>query len=365
MRYVCGKYSDGTYEYIDLDTGKKTAVSLEELLKASSETYIYGVSENGKVTAYSSPESILAQYKMREKLSNSDSVLDIGFINGTDFVIKSVSGTSRDNVVMPDFITGIVGHMMPVSFSNISKSLKSLNNLSMSEQVRHIHVPDGITQIRAFCNRTKLTSVRLPSSLQKIDYRCFYNCTSLQEIMLPDALEVLGDDSFRDCTSLESIVIPDTVEYVGYSAFRGCTSLRFARLSSKISMTCSSMFKNCTSLTEVVIPNGIEVLNGTFPNCTSLREITIPPSVTKIGNGAFRGCTSLETVQIQGMSGRVTTGAFDGCPNLKRVIFKKGSMYMYKGRHYGSYDSETFSKVGRYARYLSEFPSGCEVIFEE
>ncbi|MGM9858901.1 MAG: leucine-rich repeat protein, partial [Bacilli bacterium] len=63
----------------------------------------------------------------------------------------------------------------------------------------------------------------------------------------------------------------------------------------------SYAFAECSSLTSLIIPEGVECIDGmTFVNCSSLTSITIPYSVTSIGGDAFGQCFNLVNVYYSG-----------------------------------------------------------------
>eukprot|EP00980_Cylindrotheca_fusiformis_P012945 scaffold3236_cov66-Cylindrotheca_fusiformis.AAC.11 len=71
-----------------------------------------------------------------------------------------------------------------------------------------------------FSNCSSLTHVRIPSTIERIDYSAFERCTQLLSLEVPEGLEVLkigGNmvDSFPGCTSLVNLVVPIQQEEPG------------------------------------------------------------------------------------------------------------------------------------------------------
>lgn len=49
-----------------------------------------------------------------------------------------------------------------------------------------------------------------------------------------------------------------------------------------------SAFLECLGLRELILPDGLEVIDEyAFASCTSLKEVTVPDSVKTLGEGAF------------------------------------------------------------------------------
>ncbi|MDR2919651.1 MAG: leucine-rich repeat protein [Tannerella sp.] len=88
------------------------------------------------------------------------------------------------------------------------------------------------------------------------------------------------------------------------------------------SMYNSGVFCGCESLTEIVIPEGIEVLPSlTFCGCVSLCKISLPSSLKAIGVRCFCACKNLVNIVLP--EGIVLIGeeAFDSCYRLDVIAF--------------------------------------------
>lgn len=139
----------------------------------------------------------------------------------------------------------------------------------------------GITKIRnsMFYGCTRLSSVKLPTSITQIDNRAFANCISLISINLPDSLERIDGAAFTNCTELENITIPPNAKVGAY------------------------IFQGCSKLSNVTISNGVtELGESSFSMCSSLPSITLPNSITKIGNYLFSNCTNLSNVIVEAVT---------------------------------------------------------------
>lgn len=90
-------------------------------------------------------------------------------------------------------------------------------------------------------NNTKLHSISLPNSLNKVEAKRFWYCRNLQEVTLGDAITEIDDYAFCECPALTAIILPSALQQIGDFAFQGA----------------------------------------------NVGEVTIPSEVRKIGNGAF------------------------------------------------------------------------------
>ena len=108
------------------------------------------------------------------------------------------------------------------------------NDIIVPEGVTTIAGPYDETDSEPFRGWTSLKSVKLPSTLIKIDSGAFMMCTSLVSINIPNNVTFIGYNAFLGCKSLTSITIPKSVTSIGKDsdhspegggAFTGCTSL--------------------------------------------------------------------------------------------------------------------------------------------
>ena len=224
-------------------------------------------------------------------------------------------------------------------------------------------IPDGVSEIpeRAFAN-SQLTKVIIPADVQKIGKEAFAGSTKLNAVVFETARNEKGltinARAFSGCTALTSIVLPTRLEKINldrYSldetsvdlsdidnAFAGCNALK--------SITVASGNKNYKSVDGVlysgdgktliycpsfkagsfVVPAGtIAIAPGAFIGCSSLTEISFPNTVTLIGECAFYGVSaSLEKITFGGNGFNdviVDKYAFRGCSALKEVVMESGS----------------------------------------
>ena len=142
----------------------------------------------------------------------------------------------------------------------------------------------------------------------------------------------VGERAFRNDTQLTSLSLPSSVERVKADAFWGASNLKsitFANSGEGLKRIDSWAFKDCSSLESIDLSNATltEIPSKAFENCTSLKSVKLPSMVTKIADDAFAGCRNLE--EITGLSdcniSEIGTDAFYGCSKLKSLDFSKST----------------------------------------
>ena len=221
---------------------------------------------------------------------------------------------------------------------------------------------DGIEYIvgaigsTAFGYCSKLQSVKLPSSLEKIFPSAFMGSSSLTEIIIPKSVKYIGNNAFGGCDSLSSIIveegnsvfstskninaiihldtliagckttiipngvkyisdyafynnnglekieIPNSVEGIGKYAFSSCSNL-FSLIigsNSKLNSIDSKAFYYCDKLSDTPYSTCLEIIrDNCFHGCHSLTDVVIPKSVVYIGENVFGGCNSLSSIIVE------------------------------------------------------------------
>lgn len=81
-------------------------------------------------------------------------------------------------------------------------------------------IPEGVTEIgESAFSCSYMPSVRLPSTLKKIEKQAFMYAYNLTKITLPDGLETIGDEAFSGCHPRNAVVLPASIKSIGKKAF--------------------------------------------------------------------------------------------------------------------------------------------------
>ncbi|WP_317576135.1 leucine-rich repeat domain-containing protein [Segatella copri] len=96
---------------------------------------------------------------------------------------------------------------------------------------------------------------------------------------------------------MTSIDLPSTITKIDYRAFKDCRNLKNVNIHAGITSIGKGAFQNCDRLEKINIPIGItEIKEKTFYNCSALKTINIPEGVTRIEDYAFDGIQFLLSV---------------------------------------------------------------------
>ena len=217
--------------------------------------------------------------------------------------------------------------------------------------LEEIVIPSSVTYIDSFafrgCHALKKVVFKT-TSIKEIDRELFKDCWSLEEITVPEGVESIGLRAFCGCKSLRSVKLPESLERLEFDGeviagcnldtitidpsnkyfhvkgncllnedctilIRGCNS---STIPNTVKLIGDDAFSGCTRLAGIVIPDGVEEI-GTraFENCTSLTGIDIPESVKIVGKNAFHGCVNLQTIKISKSTEFDVNSSFRGCPD--------------------------------------------------
>lgn len=195
-----------------------------------------------------------------------------------------------------------------------------------------------------------LTSIYIPNSVKSIGGFAFKNNKNLESVHLPENGCIIGHKDrwdaygsiFSECISLKTIIIPNGLDIID-GTYRGtCISalsapnLENVIFSKGTSAICRGILANCPSLKSVDIPDSVKSIDAyAFSGCTSLESMEIPDSIKSIGACAFSGCEALEAVRLpeggceigstlNGYGSTLFGDIFEGCTSLTNLHIPKG-----------------------------------------
>ena len=120
----------------------------------------------------------------------------------------------------------------------------------------------------------------------------FRNCTALESVDMSKAkTNNLGGSMFSGCSSLSDFKFPPMLETMEASVFYG-TAIPHFDLPSTLTSIGSNCFGKNSLITEMVIPEGVTVINELFQYCDNLKKVEIKGKVETIGNYAFSNTVS-------------------------------------------------------------------------
>ena len=160
------------------------------------------------------------------KVLVSEAVRQYNVTNNITAGVVNVIGASRDFEIRAGVLVKYHGAATDVVVPDGVVEIGREAFLNMG--VKSVIIPDGVTIIgnSAFNMCSRLTSVKLPSSLLSIEPYAFSNCESLSSIIIPDGVTKIGFDAFRYCKKLIDVKLPDSLRSIEDRAFLECRSLR-------------------------------------------------------------------------------------------------------------------------------------------
>lgn len=111
---------------------------------------------------------------------------------------------------------GFTGLKLPAGLTKI----ETLSFAFMAGLKTEVVIPEGVTEIgEGAFECSYMPSVRLPSTLRKIEKQAFMYAHNLTKITLPDGLETIGDEAFSGCHPRNAVVLPASIKSIGKKAF--------------------------------------------------------------------------------------------------------------------------------------------------
>jgi hypothetical protein len=244
------------------------------------------------------------------------------------FTYEITSATTVSIIDYPDGATGPV--VIPASIDG--RSVTEIGSAAFSEAVGivSVEIPNSIVTINndAFALCTSLASVTFApaSSVTSLGPAVFNGCSALTSISIPSGVERIEDMLFRGCSSLTHVSLPSGVESIGEESFGNCIVLGNFTFPASLTSIGNSAFETCDGLTDVRLPANLTSLGPfAFFDCDGLTTVSIPASVTSIGNSAFVGCALLTSANFLGDAPAMGDTVFDNQtsnPHLRIYFFK-------------------------------------------
>ena len=120
--------------------------------------------------------------------------------------------------------TAVENVVLPSTLRTVSQG-----TFALCKQLRSVVINEGLEVLgtdtylnngelyHGIFDNSGLRSIKLPSTLKRIEYEAFRYCGDLTEIQLPDGLEVIGRQVFFKC-GLQEIRLPRTLREIGEQA---------------------------------------------------------------------------------------------------------------------------------------------------
>lgn len=135
----------------------------------------------------------------------------------------------------------------------------------------------------AFSTQRTMTSIKLPTSVTRLEDYCFQYCSSVKVLNLPSSVTNIHGEAFTGCRFYEINVITGNPRY---DSRDNCNAI--------IETATNTLVKGCEN---TVIPDGIVVIGeGAFMSNRNLQTISLPATVDSIGHNGLIYCNNLQSL---------------------------------------------------------------------
>ena len=194
-------------------------------------------------------------------------------------------------------------------------------------------IPSTVKEIavKAFQGATKLTSLVIPTSVEKIQEQAFRQNYKLASVKFcePSKITDLSAYSFWQCPKLTEVTLPSSITEIG-KVFLQCENLETVNVpaNAKLKTIKEDAFATNKNLKKFNFQGNcnLEAIEANaFANAESLESFNFPKTVTKIGRNAFTGCTNMATATFAEDADiqKIGEGAFADCGLTSISIPKK------------------------------------------
>ena len=220
-------------------------------------------------------------------------------------VLIDVSACNENEVVVPDGIksigSGVLGANKNITSFVIPEGVTRICDgaFAFCSNLENIVIPDSVQylgkNILLYCE--KIESVHIPSGLTEIGSLTF--CSSyLKSVDIPEGVTEICENAFRDSIYLKEINIPDTVNTIGLNAFFNTQWLADRSAENPLVMFKNNIISGYACTGNVIIPDGVEKIDGFVFACSTATSIFVPDSVKRIETRAFSGADNLQLLRL-------------------------------------------------------------------
>lgn len=254
-------------------------------------------------------------------------------------------------VSIGDEVTAI-GERSFTGFGQLSSIVVPKNVISISGEafswtgLRDVVIENGVTELGygVFSYSNSLSSISLPSTLQKIGADVFEECRGLSSISMPKSVDNISQVAFRysrlSAITMEGRTKAETKAIANYpwnlsnGSVIHCTDGDLVVGSETVVQYKSGLMRyldiegqltyhsipSVIYAKEVVVGNAVTSIDeGAFEQGSNLTSVTIPGSVNSIGDGAFLGCIALASVVMNEGVETIDSSAFTNCKVLNNI----------------------------------------------
>lgn len=136
--------------------------------------------------------------------------------------------------------------------------------------------------------------------------RAFENCSGIEEVDLSECefLTEIPSATFNECHSLTTVKLPTYIERIDDWAFNNCRSLTGINFPKSLLVINQYAFNGCSSLRRIDLSNckDFGTIEGwAFSGCSSLETVNLPKSLNWIREYAFNECRKLANLNVEAL----------------------------------------------------------------
>ena len=289
------------------------------------------------------------------------------------YIEAVISGNTLTLKVMPD-----AAHDERLKFNPISTTEVEVRAANTDIE-GDIVIPEAVTidgklyKVVAIANHgfsycTKMTSIKMPSSMLYWFLGTFQGCSQLKSLTIPKSLRLNTNNGMwtmeyciSGCENLTELLVeegntdfcvengallsakkdlliaylgglktkeysfPEGVEGITMGAFSGQKYLEVVNWSSKINGIPIDAFIDCSSLKRVNNIDHISIIQDQAFWGAGFEELKLPSKLQQIGIRSFTGCKNLRTLEIPQTLNKIGDYAFSDCSQLESITVRMGS----------------------------------------
>lgn len=214
------------------------------------------------------------------------------------------------------------------------------------KRLRRIEIHSQILELKeaTFSCCENLTSIILPTALERINKQAIVRCDSLKELLIPEGVETIAGGAFRSCLHLTRINLPSSLKNLDSNPFWNCPELleiNFPQGNNKYSFEDGVLYDNnketalyASNRSHIVIKQGTRHLSQDafgelfgVSRSEKLSFVILSPELQEIPESAFENCKNLKGVVIQKNNTAFDTviraDSFKNCESLSHIYLSR------------------------------------------
>lgn len=130
---------------------------------------------------------------------------------------------------------------------------------------------------------TAIETIRLPSTLKRIDARMFYLCGRLRSAEISNGVEHIGESCFSN-SGIEEATFPSTLKEIERSAFDSCKCLKVVWVDDSSPLD----IRKYVGDNVTILPAGVMVGDKLLRDLRRQKDLVIPDGAREIGEKWFQ-----------------------------------------------------------------------------